>query len=38
MSDPRWIGARYELLEQLGGGADGSLWRGWDLTTGADCV
>ncbi|HEU5428826.1 MAG TPA: protein kinase [Actinocrinis sp.] len=38
MSDPRWIGARYELLERLGGGADGSLWRGWDLTTGADCV
>ncbi len=38
MSDPRWIGARYELLEPLGRGADGSLWRGWDLTTGADCV
>ncbi len=38
MSDPQWIGARYELLERLGGGADGSVWRGWDLATGADCV
>jgi serine/threonine-protein kinase len=38
MSDPQWIGARYELLERLGGGADGAVWRGWDLATGADCV
>ncbi|HZP54179.1 serine/threonine-protein kinase [Actinocrinis sp.] len=38
MSDPQWIGARYELLERLGGGADGSVWRGWDLATGSDCV
>ena len=38
MSDPHWIGARYELLEQLGDGAEGSVWRGWDLVTGADCV
>ena len=37
MSDSRWrLGARFELFEQLGTGAVGTVWRGRDLRDGGE--
>jgi serine/threonine-protein kinase len=39
MAHPEWrFSDRYEVLEGIGSGASGAVWRARDLRTGADCA